>query len=97
MFWTIFIIQVVLCGIFGWLIGELTSECAMKKINFKLWKALVIMFIFLFVLFSASYISKKGMENKVYNTKEYAIETVDTMFEADSTEVTSFKIVRKYN
>ena len=95
MFWTIFVIQAVLCGIFGWLIGELIPKCAMGKIDFKLWKAIAIWFIFLFVIFSAGYLVEKGMENKVYNTKEYAIETVDTTFETDSTEVTSFKIVRK--
>ncbi len=95
MFWTILIIQTILSGIFGLLLGELTAKSATKEIDFKFWKTLVIVFIFLFVIFSANYLGRKEMEDKVYNTKEYAIETVDTTFETDSTEVTSFKIVRK--
>lgn len=95
MFWIIYIIQTILSGVFGWFLGELAAKSSTKEFDFKFWKTLAIMFIFLFVLFSANYLGRKGMEDKVYNTKEYAIETVDTTFEADSTEVTSFKIIRK--
>jgi len=95
MFWAIFIIQTILAGLFGWLLGELTAKCIAKEIDFKFWKALAIEVIFLFVLFSADYLGRKKIEDKVYNTREYAIEAVDTTFDADSTEVTSFKIVKK--
>ena len=95
MFWTIFTIQTILSGVFGWFIGDLTDKCVKKKIDFKLWKVIAMELIFLFVLSSSGYLNRKGMRDNVYNTKEYAIETVDTTFDADSTEVTSFKIVKK--
>ena len=96
MYWTIVIIQAILAGVFGWFIGELTGKCNSGEIkNFKEWKAWVLEIIFIIVLFTSNYISREGERKRTYDTKHYAIETVDTTFDADSTEVTTFKIVRK--
>lgn len=93
---TLVIIQTLLAGVFGWFIGELAGKCNSGEIKkFKEWKAWVLELIFIGVIFIAAWMGEYRVNNKIYNTKEYEIETIDTTFDSDSTEVTTYKIVKK--
>lgn len=92
----VLIIQAILAGVFGSIIGELASKCKYDKVNFKKWKVYVIGVIFIITIFTNSWLTYTVTSETVYNTKDYTIENLETIFDhSDSTEVTTFKIIKK--
>ena len=96
------VISCILCGLFGWWLADIVivANYAKKELGHDLkglevWKVWTLEIIFVIVILLNSITVSYRDHNRVYNTKEYTIETVDTTFDSDSTEVSTFKIVRK--
>lgn len=96
------IISCILSGLFGWWLADIAivanrikDELGHNLRGLEVWKVWALEMIFIAVLFLNTFTVHLDYKERVYNTKDYAIETVDTTIEADSTEVTTFKIVKK--